>query len=519
MTARKREEIVNSILMPVDRLLEAYISATKALGFYDKAQGMTCSALRKVLRTNFELSNELQIMGTSNIPESGGLLFASNHQSWLDVQVLGASSTRTVNFVAKSEFQDWPVLRHLIEFSDSIIIKRGGDREGMDQIVDALKQGKAAAIYPEGTIPGEEDIPRRAVNPKTGLLRGRTGAVRMAIRARVPIVPVGVSGTGRAFPPEIYPRLEILRLPRNTPIRIRFGKPISYADYHDKEPDRDTLRRLTDELMDAISGLVDHRANYVPIEIPIPEPPKHEEIGVLLLHGFTSSLDCVSGLVPFIEKENMLCRMPILRGHGTTYRDLRGVGNREWYADAERTLIDLWNEVDRIVVVGLSMGGLLALELGMKHADKIAGVVTVAASLKLADPLAGLSPIISRFVRYWPSPDPYNDKELAKKSTNYKKFATDSFSSLYAYSKLIADRLPELHVPIRIIQTKGDKIVDPESANIIYEKVSSQIREIIWFNKSGHEMMRDMEAQEVFEQIMQFVLKFRTSPVGSIPTT
>ena len=106
-------------------------------------------------------------------------------------------------------------------------------------------------------------------------------------------------------------------------------------------------------------------------------------------------------------------------------------------------------------------------------------------------------------------PDPYNDRELAKKSTNYKKFATDAFSSLYEYSKIVAGRLPELHVPIRIIQSKGDKIVDPESANIIYERVSSQIREIIWFKESGHEMMRDMEAQEVFERIMEFVLKFR----------
>jgi carboxylesterase len=505
----KREALARKVLMPVDAVVEAYISASKALGIYDRAQALTYRGMSGAMRMNFRVNNDLEIEGAENVPTRGGMLFASNHQSWLDVQVLGASSPRRVHFVAKSEFRDWPVLRHLVNFSDSIFITRGGDREGLEQIVSALREGKAVAIYPEGTIPGEEDIPRRAVDPKTGLLKGHTGAVRMAIRARVPIIPVGVSGTGRALPPEIYPRLEILRLPRTTSIRIRFGEPIRYDDFQGRDPDHAEIRRLTDELMSAISRLVDHRANYVPLEVPIPEPPKHRDIGVLLLHGFTSSLDTVSGLVPFLEKERINYRMPLLRGHGTTYQDMRGVGHREWFADAERALIDLWNEVDRIVVVGLSMGGLVALDLGMKHPDKIAGVVTVAACLKFLSPLTRATPILSRLVKYWPSPESFHDPELAGKSTNYPRFATDSFVSLYDYSKIIARRLPELHVPVRILQSKADQIVDPESANIIYEKVSSNIREIVWFQKSGHEMMMDMEAEKSFGEIMEFVLRFR----------
>ena len=325
----------------------------------------------------------------------------------------------------------------------------------------------------------------------------------------MPIIPVGVSGTGRAFPPEIYPRLEILRMPGKTPVRIRFGKPISYDEHHGQDVDRKTLRRLTNELMGRISELVDHRANYVPLEVPVPQPPRRKKIGVLLLHGFTSSLDCVSGLLPYLEKEKIPYRMPVLRGHGTTYHDLKGVGHREWFADAERALIDLWNEVDRIVVVGLSMGGLLSLELGMEHPAKIAGVVTVAAALKFKDPLAGASPILSKLFKYWPSPDAFTDKDLAKLSTNYPKFATDSFVSLHRYSRRIARKLPSFFVPIRVIQSKKDTVVAPESANIIYERVSSPIREIVWFNESGHEMMMDLESRQVFDAIMEFVLRFR----------
>ena len=70
-----------------------------------------------------------------HVPSDGGVVLASNHQSWLDVQVLGASCPRRVHFVAKSEFRDWPVLRHLIELSQSIFVKRGGDAQGLEAIL------------------------------------------------------------------------------------------------------------------------------------------------------------------------------------------------------------------------------------------------------------------------------------------------------------------------------------------------------------------------------------------------
>jgi len=54
-------------------------------------------------------------------------------------------------------------------------------------------------------------------------------------------------------------------------------------------------------------------------------------------------------------------------------------------------------------------------------------------------------------------------------------------------------------------------MVAPVSANIIYEKVSSTTRQIVWFTKSGHEMMQDMEADKVCESLMEFINEFRKS--------
>ncbi len=507
-----REQIANAALWPIDFILDKSVTNLEKLGLLQPATDFIYNGIRKTMLANFKMKNDLEILGVENVPQKGGVILASNHQSWLDVQVIGASCPRRVHFIAKSEFQTWPVLRHLIKLTESVFIHRGGDDNALEMIVDALRQGWAISIFPEGTIPGEEDVPRVAVDPRTGLLPGYTGVARLALRAKVPIIPVGLSGTGRAFPPEIYPRLELLRFPASSPIRIRFGEPITLEEYEGREQNREVFREITDRVMRKISFLVDHRSNYAPIEIPIADPPRYEHIGVLLLHGFTSHLNTVNGLIPFLKEAGITYEMPILRGHGTRYQDLSGVTAKDWYIDAERALIKLWNRVDRVVIVGLSMGGLVGLELSMRHPDKIAGLVTVAACLKFADPLTKFTDMLSKFVRFWPSPNAFNDLSLKSNSRNYEKFATSAFASLYQYSQEIAERLPEVHVPIRILQSKKDQITAPQAANIIYEKVSSQIREIVWYQESGHEMMQDCEAESVFVDIMEFIHRFEKQP-------
>lgn len=241
-----------------------------------------------------------------------------------------------------------------------------------------------------------------------------------------------------------------------------------------------------------------------------------KRLGCLLLHGFTSSLDTVNGLVPRLERHGIPYRMPILRGHCTRPEDMVGVTWHDWYADAEKALLDLSPEVQTSVVVGLSMGGLLALQLGMEHADRLAGVVTVAAALRFADPLTPLAPILAKLFKFWPI-DPAKactDKEVAKKSTNYRRFATDSSASLLEYARLIERRLPELRVPILIIHAYQDKVIKPESAQIIQDRASSPEKRLVWFEQSGHEMMQDLEREAVFDTIEAFLLEKRKSVMG-----
>ncbi len=512
-----REKLVFAALKPMDLALGTVVGALKRTGQIQRVTDHVYRGVSTGMRAMYENANDLKAEGLQNVPSGGGVLFAINHQSWNDVQVVSATCPRRLRFLAKSEFETWPILRHLIVLSDSPFIRRGGDTEGMANAIQSLQDGKALAIFPEGTIPGEEQVMRREREPETGLLRGRTGAVRMAIAARVPIVPVGVSGTGRSFPPEVYPRLEVLEPPKNNPVIVRYGEPVHFDEYFDKECSYEDYRGATNKLMKAISDLIDHDNNYIPIQVPIPPLPQHEKIGVLLLHGFTSSVKTVSGLVPHLEDAGIPYRMPVLRGHGSVYTDLEGCTAQDWLDDAEAALMDLAKEVDKVVVVGLSMGGLISINLGIRHPDIICGVCTWAASLLFKDPLTPLAGVMARFIDTWPAPNAFNDMSLALESENYPRFPTEAFTSLRYFARDTGLRLGQLEVPISVMHSKADQIISPISANVIYRDVSSQHREIHWFEKSGHEMGQDCERDQVFAETMEYILRFRAPAAPEAP--
>ena len=522
----ERWETVNQLTMPVDWAFGAGLEILKKIGIYEHFKDNLYDGVRAFQRANFERDNDLEIVGLENVPETGGALLAPNHQSWLDVQVIVASCERRVTFVAKAMFEKWPMLRHLIELSSSLYVRRGGDADGLKAVVDALKDGQLVCIFPEGTIPGEENVARWEVEPDTGLLRGKSGVVRLAIEAGVPVIPVGLSGTGAAFPPEAYPRMQQLPLPKKEKITIRYGEPIRF-DAQAEKVTRAALRKMTKTVMRAISALIDHERGYVPLRLPLEPktrpgriPPyalrskpttrkAKAPLGVLVLHGFTSHISCVDPIRPLLDERELPYRFPLLRGHGTRPEDLAGATAAQWYEDAEDALLDLLGECKKVVVIGHSMGGAVALDLAARHGDQLAGVIPVAPALCFADPMTALSPLLSRLVGFWPSPNAYHDPECAKKNRNYERFPTDAFASLHRYATDVTNVLSFVKVPTIVIHARKDQVVAPRSADVVAEKVDTKDCEVVWFEKSGHEMFLDMEGDAVVAAVGEALDKLR----------
>lgn len=518
----EKYEVLNKALAPLDTVMTAAFDAMKKANVYEPFKNAMFQTIRAAMQTNFKMSHKVKVIGAENVPQEGGVILAVNHQSWLDAQLLAAMSPRKARFIAKAMFEDWPILRQTIDLADGIFIRRGGDEDGLKKVADILRGGDCVAIFPEGTIPGEEDVSRWELDPETGLLKGKTGAVRLAIMGGVPIVPVGLSGPGQAFPPEAYPRLQQLPLTRSVPLEVRFGEPITYGNRNIKDVTYDELRSLTNDLMRAISRLVDPSMAYKPFQLPIPvknapttlpptpyrnKPVKEKRpLGVLIVHGFTSHVSCVADLRFPVQEAGLPYRIPILRGHGGEWKDLKGVKASDWFEDAENSMLDLLTECEKVVLVGHSMGGLVCLELAARHRNKVAGLVTLAAALKFKDPLSFLTPAMAAVVPSWPSPNAYQDEELGKqRNKNYPKFPTDAFAELYAYSKYIENNLSFVHAPTLVLHSHKDQVIAPKAAQVIYKTISSKDKKLTWFEESGHEMMLDLEAEKIIATVGDFI--------------
>lgn len=184
---------------------------------------------------------DFTIEGIENVPDEGPTLFTPNHLAFIDSPfVMGLNGRRTLA-VGKGEYMNsWKTKYTLPAFGMVPIDRSGGDAatETLNRVAGFLRAGNAFLIYPEGT------------RSRDGHLhRGRTGAVRLAMRTGAKIVPVGLIGTSEIQPIDtVMPKFGLS-------CTIRFGEPIDVLARSGGQNNRRILRSLTDELMYEISEL------------------------------------------------------------------------------------------------------------------------------------------------------------------------------------------------------------------------------------------------------------------------
>ena len=191
------------------------------------------------------LGQRFTMTGTEHVPRSGGVLLACNHISYVDFVYGGFAahpSRRLVRFMAKREIFDHPVGGPVMRSMHHIEVDRGEGLASFHTAVDYLRAGEAVGIFPEATI-------SRALELK----EFKTGAVRIAAAAGVPLVPVVLWGTQRMITKD-HPR----DLSRGKTIAIRVGAPL--------RPTGDDPVAETAELKATMSRLLDETIRTYPAE-------------------------------------------------------------------------------------------------------------------------------------------------------------------------------------------------------------------------------------------------------------
>ncbi len=199
---------------------------------------------------------DIDVSGVENVPAEGGTILAMNHRSYLDPLVMGFAAGqigRPARFLSKKEVTDAPIVGQVTKALGAIRVDReGGGDEPMQEAARALRAGELIAVFPQGTIPRGEAF----FDPE---LKGRYGAVKLAIETGAPVVPVGIWGTEKAWPRN-RSMPYVLNLANPPKVSISIGEP-----YH---PTSDDPADAIVELMDKIVELLPPEAKHhvVPTE-------------------------------------------------------------------------------------------------------------------------------------------------------------------------------------------------------------------------------------------------------------
>lgn len=198
----------------------------------------------------------LVVHGRENVPATGPVILVSNHLSHLDPPLLGTVCGRYVCFMAKEELFRVPGLGWWIAQFGAFPVRRGAaDRAALRQAQQVLREGGVLAIFPEGH------------RSEDGHLQvGEDGAGLIALRARVPIVPAGITGTNTVLPPHSV-RLRFGR------VSVRFGAPFTLDDLYG-QTGRESVSEATRRIMAAIAALLPPQHQpHPPQEVPGPGVP------------------------------------------------------------------------------------------------------------------------------------------------------------------------------------------------------------------------------------------------------
>ncbi|MDU0969075.1 MAG: lysophospholipid acyltransferase family protein [Actinomycetaceae bacterium] len=197
--------------------------------------------------------------GAENLPREGGFIAAANHISEFDSMTFMhflVDNGIPVRVMAKKELFSVPALGWLLRQTGQVPVDRAKNKgnAALEAAEEALKAGECIGIYPEGTITRDID---------SWPMRGKTGVARLALKARVPIVPVAQWGAQ-----DIIGRYEHgMHILGRKDVWVRAGEPIELTDLYDRADDPEAWREGTDRVMDEIISMLEEiRGGIMPHE-------------------------------------------------------------------------------------------------------------------------------------------------------------------------------------------------------------------------------------------------------------
>ncbi|MDH4616307.1 alpha/beta fold hydrolase [Brevibacillus sp. AY1] len=215
-----------------------------------------------------------------------------------------------------------------------------------------------------------------------------------------------------------------------------------------------------------------------------------ETVGCLIIHGFAGDIHDILPLAKRLRETGYQVECPTLEGHGMTRRHLAKSNRQDWIRSVDEAYKRLSMRADTIVVIGFSMGGLLAFHIATTYPVKL--LITLNAPYKYWD--------VKQAMRYL----------RADFRTHSRRYVSGirriPFRSMIQFRRLLSETkplLPQVAVPYVLLQAKQDDTVHAVSATLLANSVGSvESTQVTWYEESNHMILHGPEKEDAIEQVL-----------------
>lgn len=241
--------------------------------------------------------------------------------------------------------------------------------------------------------------------------------------------------------------------------------------------------------------------------IPGAEPWSHHGTsahGALVVHGFTGNPGSMRGVAEALAAAGFHVEMPLLPGHGTTVEDMLPTRWADWSGAAEAAYQTLAARTDKVIVVGLSMGGALTLRLGADHPE-IAGLVCInpATQPQAAEVVEMLQGMVDSGTEVFPAigsdiadPDAHESAYDATPLRPLLSLVNDGLAPL-------AELYPSMQQPLLLLNSPQDHVVEPVQGDYLAANYGGPVQRIL-LERSYHVATQDYDKDIIFAETVAF---------------
>jgi len=225
--------------------------------------------------------------------------------------------------------------------------------------------------------------------------------------------------------------------------------------------------------------------------------------GVLVLHGFTGSPQSMRPLAVRFAEQGHSVELPLLPGHGTKIEDLVPTRFDDWYRAAAASYAELSARCERVVVVGLSMGGTLATILAIE--SEPAALILI--NPQVTPPPEPVVDVVKGLVAEGVATITAIGGDIAKENTEELAYAATPVAALMSFierCQTLADELPKVTCPVLLFTSPQDHVVDPVSSDALAAGVSGPV-ERVTLERSFHVATLDHDAKLIEDRSCAFI--------------